>query len=124
MEAAFAALTSGDVDGALAYLHDDFQVRDHISLEASPTTRGPQALLENLTHIYDALGAISWNAVEIVDFDDRVCVRVVLKARGKHSQLPISEEVGHLYVVDSGKARSLDIFRSWGEALAAAGAVR
>jgi ketosteroid isomerase-like protein len=121
MEAAFAALRGGDVDGVLAYLHDDFQVRDHVSLEASPAVRGPEALVENVAYINDAFGDVSWDAVEMVDLEDRICVRVVLRAQGKHSELPVEEEVGHVYSVEGGKARSLDIFRSWDEALAAAG---
>ncbi len=48
-------------------------------------------------------------------------VRVRMTARGKHSALPIDEEVGHVYTIEDGKAVKLDIFRTWAEALEAAG---
>ena len=70
----------------------------------------------------DAFGDLDWEAQEIVDLEDRVLVRVRLTARGKHSALPIDEEVGHVYTIENGKAVKLEIFRTWAEAREAAGA--
>ena len=119
---AFAALSKGDFEAALEHIDPSFEVDDRVAPEANPTERGPGALVTNLRTVTDAFGDLDWEAQEIVDLEDRVLVRVRLTARGKHSALPIDEEVGHVYTIENGKAVKLEIFRTWAEAREAAGA--
>lgn len=119
---AFAALSEGDFEAALEHIDPSFEVDDRVAPEANPTERGPGALVTNLRTVTEAFGDLDWEAQEIVDLEDRVLVRVRLTARGKHSALPIDEEVGHVYTIEDGKAVKLDIFRTWAEAREAAGA--
>ena len=118
---AFDALSKGDSEAALEHIAPSFEVNDRVAPEANPTERGPGALVENLGAVTEAFQTISWEPLEIIDLEDRVLVRVRMTARGKHSDLPIDEEVGHLYAVKDGKAVRLDIYRTWAEALEAAG---
>src|SRR5688500_15399092 len=92
---AFDAFTRGDLETAFEFIHPSFEVDDRVVPEANPTKRGPDALVENAGQVYEAFGEISWQPVEIVDLNDRVLVRVRVTAKGKHTALPIDEDVGH-----------------------------
>lgn len=118
---AFDAFSRGDMETALAFLHPSFEVEDRVVPEASPTKRGPDALIENVSHVWEAFGEVTWEPREIVDLGDRVLVRVHMSATARHDDLPIDEDVGHLYELTDGRAVRLDIFRTWEEAREAAG---
>ena len=118
---AFDALSKGDSEAALEHIDPSFEVNDRVAPEANPTERGPGALVKNLGAVTEAFRTVTWEPLEFIDHDDRVLVRVRMTARGKHSALPIDEEVGHAYAIKDGKAVRLDIYRTWAEALEAVG---
>jgi ketosteroid isomerase-like protein len=118
---AFDAFTRGDLETAFEFIDPSFEVDDRVVPEASPTKRGPDALVENAGQVYEAFGEIRWEPREIVDLGDRVLVRVRVTARGKHTALPIDDDVGHVYTLKGDKAVKLVIYRTWDEARAAAG---
>ena len=118
---AFDAFTRGDLETALEFIDPSFVVDDRVTPEANPTKRGPAALVENAAQVYEAFGEIAWEPREIIDLDDRVLVRVRLTAKGRHTALPIDEDVGHLYTLNGEKAAKLVIYRTWDEARSAAG---
>jgi ketosteroid isomerase-like protein len=117
----FEAFRRGDLATAFEFIHPSFEINDRVVPEANPSERGPDALLANVRLVWDAFGEIAWEPREIVDRDDRILVRVHMSAKGHHTSLPIEEDVGHVYTMRDGKAVRLDIFRSWDEALEAAG---
>ncbi|MEK6272568.1 MAG: nuclear transport factor 2 family protein [Actinomycetota bacterium] len=121
VERAFAAFSSGDLETAFEFIDPSFEVNDRVVPEASPSERGPDALIANAGQVREAFGDIAWEPREIVDRGDRILVRVHISARGLHTSLPIDDDVGHVYTMREGKAVHLDIFRTWGEALEAAG---
>lgn len=121
IERAFEALWRGDLETALADLDPSFEVVDHVAPEADPVIRGPQAMVENLSHVSDAFDELRWELLEVVDLGDRVLARVRMTGKGKHSALAVEEEVGHVYAIENGRAVRLDIFRTWDEARAASG---
>ena len=118
---AFDAFTRGDLEVAFEFIDPSFEVNDRVAPEASPSERGPDALIANAGQMREAFGDIAWEPREIVDRGDLVLVRVHLSAKGHHTSLPIGDEVGHVYAMREGKAVHLDIFRTWAEALEAAG---
>jgi hypothetical protein len=118
---AFDAFTRGDMETALEFIDPSFEVDDRVTPEANPTERGPAALIENAGQVYEAFGEIAWEPREIIDLDDRVLVRVRITAKGKHTALPIDEDVGHVYTLKGEMATKLVIYRTWAEALEAAG---
>jgi ketosteroid isomerase-like protein len=117
---AFDAFSNGDLETAFEVIDPSFELNDRIVPEANPSERGPDALIANVGRVTEAFGDVIWEPREIVDRGQYVLVRVHLSARGRHTSLPIEEDVGHLYTVRDGKAVRLDIFRTWGEALEAA----
>lgn len=117
---AFDAFTRGDLETAFEFIDPTFEVNDRVTPEANPTERGPDALIKNAGQVREAFGDISWEPREILDLGDRVLVRVHMSAKGKHTSLPIEEDVGHVYTLIDGKAVKLDIFRTWQEAREAA----
>jgi ketosteroid isomerase-like protein len=121
VERAFAAFSSGDLETAFEFIDPSFEVNDRVVPEANPSERGPDALIANAGLVWEAFGDIAWEPREILDREDRILVRVHMSAKGHHTSLPIDEDVGHVYTMRQGKAVRLDIFRTWGEALEAAG---
>jgi ketosteroid isomerase-like protein len=123
VRAAFEAFTRGDMEPLRELLDPDFVVDDRVTPEANPTTRGLDGLIENAAHVYEVFGEINWDPREIVDLGDRVLVRVRVTAKGKSTQLPIDDDVGHIFTMnDNGRATKLVIYRTWDEARRAAGA--
>jgi ketosteroid isomerase-like protein len=117
---AFDAFARGDLETAFEFIDSSFEVHDRVIPEASPSKRGPDALIENVGLVREAFGDVLWEPREIVDLGDRVLVRVHMSAQGHHTSLPIDEDVGHIYTLSNGKAVRLDIYRTWAEALNAA----
>ena len=121
VERAFAAFSSGDLETAFEFIDPSFEVNDRVVPEANPSERGPDALIANAGQVREAFGDIAWEPREILDHGDRILVRVHVTAKGLHTSLPIDDDVGHLYTMRDEKAVRLDIFRTWAEALEAAG---
>ena len=117
----FEAFARGDLDTAFEFIDPSFEVNDRVVPEANPSERGPDALLANVRLVWEAFGEIAWEPREILDRDDQILVRVHMSAKGHHTSLPIDEDVGHVYTMRDDKAVRLDIFRTWTEALEAAG---
>ena len=116
---AFAAFAEGDLETAFGFIDPSFEINDRVI--GSPSTRGPDALIANAADVREAVGDVSWEPREIIDLGDRVLVQVHVTGAGQHTSLPIDEDVGHIYTVRDGRAMKLDIFRTWDEALDAAG---
>jgi ketosteroid isomerase-like protein len=94
---AFDPFRRGDLEVAFEFIDASFEVNDHVVPEASPTERGPDALIANVGQVREACGNITFEPREIVDGGDLVLVRVHISARGLHTALPIGDEVGHVY---------------------------
>ena len=116
---AFAAFEEGDLKTILGFIDPSFEINDRVV--GSPTERGPDALVANAANVREVFGDVSWESREVVDLDERVLVRVHVTGSGEYTSLPIADDVGHIYTLKEGKAIKLDIFRTWKEALKAAG---
>ena len=119
MKTAFEAFGAGDLETIVGFIDPDFEIHDRVI--GSPSGRGPDALVANAAAVREAFGDVSWEPREFIDGGDRVLVRVHVTGTGEHTSLPIDDDVGHIYTIKEGKAARLDIFRTWAEALEAAG---
>jgi ketosteroid isomerase-like protein len=119
LKRAFDAFASGDLETVFAFIDPAFEINDRVI--GSPSARGPEALIANAAEVRDAIGDVSWEPREIVDLGDRALVKVHVAGAGQHTLLPVEGDVGHIYTLRDGKAVKLDIFRTWEEALEAAG---
>jgi ketosteroid isomerase-like protein len=119
LKRAFDAFASGDLETVFGLIDPAFEINDRVI--GSPSARGPEALVANAAEVREAMGDVSWEPREMVDLDDRVVVKVHVAGVGQHTSLPIEDDVGHIYTLRDGRAVKLDIFRTWAEALEAAG---
>jgi len=121
VRAAYDAFNRGDVEAALAHLHDD--VEWHMSGEIVGTEdsyHGHDGVRRWWLEFMEPFEALAIEPEEIVEFDDaRVLVRVRLRARGRQG-IEVDLPVSHLYEFRDGKVARVQAFRDHDEALAAA----
>jgi ketosteroid isomerase-like protein len=120
----FALFEQGRLDEAMEGLAPDFELNDHIVPEDTTGARGREALRTQVESINQAFGEIRYELRDFIDLGDRILVRVGVQAKGEQTGIEMEEEVGHIWEVREGLARSLEIFRTWEEALSAAGISR
>jgi ketosteroid isomerase-like protein len=118
----FDAFMRGDMAAIADFIDPSFEIDDRVVPEANPSERGIDALVADAARVYEVFGEVSWEPREILDFGDRVLVRVHVSMAGKHTALPVEEDIGHLYALNQGgRVVKLDIYRTWEEAREAAG---
>lgn len=117
----FEAFDRGDVDTVFVRVSPDFVIGDRAVPEGSPAVKGPAALAATIDDIREAFGDVRWDPLEFVDLGERVLVRVRIEGTADHTELPIGEDIAHLYTLRDGLMVRLDIYRTWAEAKAATG---
>jgi ketosteroid isomerase-like protein len=120
LRAAFAAFSRGDLEGPLSRLAPDFVVDDRMVVEKTTTSRGPEALRENLERIAEAFPDVHYEPVEFIDLDERILVRVEVSAHAPRMDQDLRFEVGQVWTVSSGIASKLEIYPTWADARRAA----
>jgi ketosteroid isomerase-like protein len=120
----FALFEQGRLDEALEDFDPDFQLDDHIVPEDTTQARGRDALRAQFENLNQAFGEIQYELREFIDLGDRIVVRVGVHAKGGQTGIEMRDEVGQIWRVRSGLATGLEVFRSWEEALSAAGISR
>jgi ketosteroid isomerase-like protein len=121
LQRAFEAFAKGDMETVSQFIDPNFEVEDRIIPEPSPSERGIGALVANAEQVRQVLGEVSYEPREVLDLGDYILVQVRFKGSGRHTSLPVDEDIGHMYTLKDGKAIRLDIFRTWAEARRAAG---
>jgi ketosteroid isomerase-like protein len=117
----FALFEQGKLDEAMEGFDPAFELDDHIVPEDTTEARGREALRAQLENLNQAFGEIHYELRDFIDLGDRILVRVGVHAKGGQTGIEMREEVGQIWRVRAGLATSLEIFRSWEEALSAAG---
>ncbi len=126
LQLAFEAFARGDIDVVAENIDPDFQIENSILIDASSPVRGVEALKVNTDKFREAFGEVRWEPQEIVELGDQILVRVRVEGEGRTTslameQLNADQDIGHLWTLREGRAVSLKIYRTWGEARAAAG---
>jgi ketosteroid isomerase-like protein len=126
LQLAFEAFARGDIDAVAENIDPDFQIEDSILIDAWPSVRGVEALKVNADKFREAFGDVSWEPQEIVELGDQILFRVRLEGEGRTTSLAMEQlnpdqDIGHPWTLRDGRALSLRIYRTWGEARAAAG---
>jgi ketosteroid isomerase-like protein len=124
LQLAFEAFARGDIDAVAENIDPDFQIEDSILIDASSSVRGVEALQLNTDKLREVFGDVSWEPQEIVELADQILVRVRVEGEGRTTSLAMQQlnpDIGHLWTLRAGRAVSLKIYRTWGEARAAAG---
>jgi ketosteroid isomerase-like protein len=120
---AFAAMSRGDIDGALALAADDlvFDWSNSIGPEKG-VYRGKDQIREFWTTLYDAFEEVSWNAEEIIEVDDTRLIAVNhIRMRGRGSGVAVDAVGAQLWTIVDGEGRSIKLYQSKDDALEAVG---
>jgi ketosteroid isomerase-like protein len=119
-----AAITSGDLDAALAVCHPEIEFLSVLAVDGRAYV-GHEGIRQYFNDIVSA-----WNewAVEVhwVDLapDGRVVIEMTMHARGRESGAPLQEFAAHIWTLKDGKLLRNEPFREPKEALRAAGLTR
>jgi ketosteroid isomerase-like protein len=120
IRAAYEAFNRGELEGALTYAHPEFEFRRP---EGGPykggTVRGREAMLAFLAP--DAFDQQRATPLEFTDKGDVVLVRLSAYARGASSGIELEQEVFHVWRIEDGRARRLEVYTERNAASEAAG---
>jgi ketosteroid isomerase-like protein len=97
----YAAVGSGDIDGALAPMHPEIELTSSGAfLDEGITYRGREGVRGFFTMIADAFDDLAYDLLELVELDDdRVFVRLRVRGRGKGSGIEVDREGAHIWTV-------------------------
>jgi len=121
LQRGYEALARGDLETLNSLVDPDFEIGHRLVPESSAELRGPEALAANVSQIREVFGDVRWEPQEVIDLDGRLLVRVRFEGVAGHTALPFDEDIGHVYTLRDGRMVRLDVYRTWGEARAAAG---
>src|SRR3954465_11180310 len=96
----YNAVQKGDLETLHEQLSEllspQFVIGERIVPEAAPHKKGPEARIADAAPCDSAFGDVHWRALEILDVENRVLVRVRVEGPSGHTALPIDEAIRHL----------------------------
>jgi ketosteroid isomerase-like protein len=115
----FDAFERGDYDGIMGLLRDDCEFRNPEYAIEPGIRRGRAGFIRALQNVNQIL-EFRIDLEEIRPIGDLVVVGYRAIGAGRESGVPIDQHFGHVWTFEDGKVKSLEWFRSFDEALAAA----
>ena len=116
----YEAFDRGDLDAILADLHPDAVVRAH-PLGDEGNYKGHEGFLRFVANWVGQFEDFEQTPEEFVDAGDRVLVRVLQRARGRESGVPVEAHFWLVHELKAGRATKVDLYDNEAEALEAAG---
>ena len=112
-----------EIGRALEAAHEDFQMDWSNSIgPLKGVYKGREAVLELWESFLEAWDEIRWDPQEIIELDETRLILVNhVRMRGRGSGVEVEATSVQLWTISDGKARSVKLFQSKGEALEAAG---
>ena len=117
LEAAYAAVNDGDLDGFLALLSEDLEFTSLIAEAEGTTFHGHDGARAWWDTVRGAFDEVTWELLDVRGEDDRGVARVRLI--GKIGGVPVEQTLWQAIVLRDGKAVWWANYRDEGEALAA-----
>jgi len=117
----FEAMSAGDPDAMMPFIHPEFEVTTPPGLAAEPDTyRGPEGIRRYFDSFYDAMDRVTFEAEEFVPVGDLVVVACVLRTRGRSSGIEAEQRVALVYELRDEKAYRIEVYATLEEAMKAA----
>lgn len=117
----FDAFERGDYDGIMGLLRDDCEFRNPEHAIEPGIRRGRAGFIGALQNVNQIL-EFRIELEELHTLGDVVIVGYRAVGTGRESGVPIDQRFGHVWTFQDGKVKSLEWFRSYEDALAAASA--
>lgn len=115
------AFERGDYDSIIGDLSDDCEFRNPEYAIEPGIRRGRAAFIRALQNVNQII-EFTIELEELHPIGDLVIVGYRAVGTGRESGAPIDQRFGHVWAFENGKVKSLEWFRSYEEALAAASA--
>jgi ketosteroid isomerase-like protein len=113
----------GDHDEFYAELcHPDAELivpRIYPDMEASYV--GVEGLRRQRRHMEEIWDDLHWEPERFIESGETILVLLTLSGVAKQSQAPVSAQVAHLWTLEDGRVRRLEVYLDRAEAFAAAG---
>jgi ketosteroid isomerase-like protein len=118
----FEAMTTGDIDDILAFVHPDFEVDIPPELSAEPDIyRGHAGVRRYFQSFQDAMSDIRFQPERVWDVGDKVVVALRVTAKGKETGIPVEQQLAQVWTVRDGQAIKAETYPTQSEALEAVG---
>jgi ketosteroid isomerase-like protein len=116
------AINRGDVDEAISYLDEDYELHSAIiGGAAGAIYRGHDGARRWFADTQETFDELRTDPSEFRDLGDRVLMFGQIHARGRESGLELDSPTGWVLALRDGKIVKAEGFMSWAEALLAAG---
>jgi ketosteroid isomerase-like protein len=115
---AFEASRRGDNEAALALYDPEVTLHHHVDGGVYRGLTGVRAFFGDWFTTWDEL---TYDAEEWIDAGDDVIAALYVRARGRHSQVPVERREWHVWTLREGKLWRLRIYATKTEGLKAAG---
>jgi ketosteroid isomerase-like protein len=120
VERLFEAFNEDGVDGALRYIHPDFEVTTPPELASEPDTyRGHAGVRRWFDSFDEVMDEIRWDARDFRGVEGRVVVEFTLHARGKTSGLDFGQDAVMVWELQDDLAIRVSLYPTLDQALAA-----
>src|SRR4051794_32382451 len=116
----FEAMSAGDPDAMMPFIHPEFEVTTPPGLAAEPDTyRGPEGIRRYFDSFYDAMDDVRFDAKDFIAVGDRVVVPMTLRARGRTTGIVVEQDVVQIWHLRDRRAVRVDVFATLDQAMAA-----
>jgi len=117
-----AAFNSGDIERSLALLHPDFETTVGPELSPEPDAyRGHHGVRRYFDSFREAMEQIRFHPADFREVGGSVVLALRLSARGRSTGIEVEQHLGQIWTIDEGRPIRVRSYRSYGEALEAAG---
>jgi ketosteroid isomerase-like protein len=116
----YAAFERGDFDAILADVHPEVVVRAH-PLGDEGNYEGHEGFLRFIANWTEQFEHFQQAPEEFIDAGDRVVVRVLQRARGRGSGVPVEGHFWLVHMLEAGQVTRVDLYDNEADALEAAG---
>jgi ketosteroid isomerase-like protein len=116
----YAAVSRGDWDAALEFVHPDLELQTADRVVSPGTYRGAAEVRRFFEDLFSPFEEVDIEPEEFFERGDRIAVFILARLRPSGSNAVVENRIGHLWTIRDGKAVRLHVFPRREDALDAA----
>ncbi len=114
----FEALSTGDVEGLMPFVHPDFEMTTTPDIASEPDTyRGREGVRRYFESFYEAMDEIRVEPHEFVEVGELVVVPFTLHARGRTTGIEAGQPAAQVWELSGDQAIRLSLFAELDDAM-------